>query len=182
MRCSEEDEFTFFLEREKMSRFEKISALVLGMVVVSALTGFAGNALTVLGRDAENSSLADALTGLVTLLVASLGWFENRRVAQEARQKEKRMAEPIRFFLVATSGDRREIPLHLRRRDCNRAETLGRVGMKPLTDPKARFALAGISSAAFLVALNEVQDGRRSEVEILCTEAEMAQFNWEKME
>ena len=157
-----------------MKRFETVSGLLVAVVVISALSGLAGNALKAVGLNPENVGMADALTGVVTLLIVFAGWLK-------ARLADGKAAEEIRFFLVA-GKERRAIPLHLRRRDCSRAETLGRLGMKPLTDPKARFALTGISSAAFLQSLNEVQDGFRSEVMIYCTEAELAQFNWEKME
>lgn len=166
--------------KKNFFKFETMAGLAVALVVLSALTGLAGNALKALGMDAENIGLADALTGLATLVVAALGWLSARRSQREAEANETKARRPVRFVLVA-GETRRELPLHLRARECARAEVLGRLGMLPVAENGKRFSLVAISRGDFLEDLNEVQDGFKDEVIIQGTEAEIAQFDWAKM-
>lgn len=171
--------------KKNFFNFESMAGLMVALVVLSALTGLAGNALKALGMDAENIGLADAMTGLATLVVAALGWLSARRSQLEAEAVETRARRPIKFLLYAgdgpCGGNFMELPLHLRARECARAEVLGRIGMLPMKEVGKRFSITALSQGAFLEKLNAVQDGLTDEVVIIGTESELGQFDWQKM-
>lgn len=156
-----------------MKRFESIFGVVVVVLVVLSVTGVVGDALRLVGMNADNVGMADAIVGLATLFVAGLFWLDERR-------RERRGSERIRFLLKG-SKEEKEAPLHLLRRDVARAEVLGRLGMMPMAEAGKRFSLSALSSAAFLENLNEVTEGKTSTVMLEVTQAELDQFDWSKI-
>jgi hypothetical protein len=165
---------------KRFFNFETLTGLMVSLVVLSALTGLAGNALKALGMDAENIGLADALTGLATLVVAALSWIAARRQVSKLEAEAARSRRPIKVFLTR-EGEKRELPLFFRAIEVTRAEMLGRMGMMPMKDAGKRFTFGFFSQPDFLRGLNEIQDGDGDELLIPVSEIEMSQFDWDKM-
>jgi len=121
--------------------------------------------LQILGGVADVAGVTGAIISALVLLRLKLA--------------EQKMQEDVQVLLRLEGEEGRVIalPLALKRRDLGRAELLGRLGMLPMRQKGARFALRALSNPAFMQGINEVTDGKTSVLVIPCTEDEIDQFD-----
>lgn len=112
------------------------------------------------------------LSGLVAAVFSAAIWVH-------IRLTERRQAEEVQVKLRLESGEREHVlPLAIVRRDLGRAELLGRIGMLPMRQKGARFALRALGSPDFMSDLNQVIESRTSTLVIPCSEEEFDQFDF----
>lgn len=113
----------------------------------------------------------DNVAGVFAAIVSAAIWLRMRNA-------EQKLQEDVRV-LLRLQGEGREIdlPLALKRRDLGRAELLGRLGMLPMRQKGARFALRALATPAFMRALNDVVEGKTSTLVVPCTAEEIDQFD-----
>lgn len=115
------------------------------------------------------SNLAGAVGGVVSAIGILFLLRDKRRMGQEVG---------VLLRLETAEGQTAiRLPLALKRRDVSRAELLGRLGMLPMKQKGARFALRHLSSPTFMAAVNEVVEGRRSTLIVPCSQEEIDQFD-----
>jgi hypothetical protein len=116
------------------------------------------------------------VVGQVSNLAGAIGGIVAAFGALKVLRAQKRALEGVTITLVLQGhGAERELPLEMLRKDVSRAELLGRLGMA-LKNQGQRFSLAALSTPAFMRAVNEVAEGKTSNLIIPCTEQEMEQF------
>ena len=113
------------------------------------------------------SNLAGAIGGII----AAFGVI--KMLAAQRRQAENVV---VALRLEGEEGTI-DLPLEMLRRDVSRAELLGRIGMLPMRQKGARFAIRSLSTPAFMRAVNEVVEGRISTLVIPATSGEIEQFD-----
>ena len=113
------------------------------------------------------SNLAGAIGGII----AAFGVI--KMLAAQRRQAENVV---VALRLEGEEGTI-DLPLEMLRRDVSRAELWGRIGMLPMRQKGARFAIRSLSTPAFMRAVNEVVEGRISTLVIPATSGEIEQFD-----
>jgi hypothetical protein len=117
--------------------------------------------------------------GISAALIAA---WQAYKLRQERKQENKRQDSTITVSLQSPTH-RIDLPVELRRREFNRAEILGRIGMIPLKDPSPnnRFKINHTNTREFLKNVNVIIDGQGdSELVISCTHEELEQFDLER--
>jgi hypothetical protein len=122
-------------------------------------------------------SLIADVVGISAALIAA---WQAYKLRQERKQENKRQDSTITVSLQSPTH-RFDLPVELRRREFNRAEILGRIGMIPLKDTSKRFVLRNTNTREFLKNVNVIIDGQGdSELVISCTHEELEQFDLER--
>ena len=131
------------------------------------------------------SSVADIIQivgAVFTVLFAVLGWREARQANAHTKRRESVQNERIKVFL-SNGTKQTELPVALRRAEVTRAEVLGRLGMLPIKEKGARFALGYLNKSAFLEDINSIavaedqHDTRLMRLIIHCSDSEFNQFD-----
>jgi hypothetical protein len=130
----------------------------------------------------EQISLIADIVGILGAVFALLAWVQagqiNKKIEQEQRRQNKRINVILRNGMQPL-----ELPIELRRAELTRAEILGRIGMIPMKEKGKRFSLGYLNTPEFLRRINELTEGHRDSVlEIPCTEEELNQFDYRKMQ
>jgi hypothetical protein len=133
-------------------------------------------------RSVEYLSFASDIIGVSGALFAGLAWWQSWQTVHDLQAERKRLDERIAVALVLRSnGQRRVLPLALRRRGLARAELLGRIGMLPMREAGRRFSLSFLASAEFLAQLDAAQAASgAATITIPCSDEEFQQFAAER--
>jgi hypothetical protein len=121
-------------------------------------------------------SLASDIIGVLGGIFAFFAWVQTLRLRKDQLKERERMNGKIRVILSYNESSY-ELPFHLRRSELTRAELLGRVGMIPVKDTKARFGISHFNSKEFFVRLNEIVLGEGNDILMIpCRQEEFEQF------
>jgi hypothetical protein len=114
--------------------------------------------------------LANVL-GVVSVAVSTAIYANQKRV-----EMKNNTIVSVKLILVDNSYEV-SLPLKMLRKDVSRAEMLGRLGMIPMRQKGARFAIKSLFSQALMDEIIKVQLGATNVVTIPCTREEIEQFD-----
>jgi len=121
-------------------------------------------------------SLIADMIGIVGAGFALGAWMQARWISQDLERERARQNKLVTVVLQH-GAERLMLPVELRRTELTRAEILGRIGMLPMCQRGARFALSYLSSPEFLRRINEIAASADDTVlTISCTREELDQF------
>ena len=125
-------------------------------------------------------NITGSLASILAFVWAVLAWKQSKKVAKKMEFEKNRLNKKIKVTLQH-GGDKRELPIKLRRTDVTRAEVLGRLGMVPMKENGKRFSLSYLNTSEFLDAIVKITENDGDDhLLIPCNEGEFYQFAWEK--
>lgn len=116
--------------------------------------------------------------GFIGMFFALFAWLQARGLRDDIARERARQEQEIEIKLVLeTENQEKTLPISIKRRELSRAEVLGRLGMMPMKEAGKRFALAYLSTPAFLDQIDLAQIASRpTTITIPCSNGEFEQF------
>lgn len=124
----------------------------------------------------DNFDKLGMIVGVVTGFITVFIWIH-----LIMRERKYNQLIAISLF-VPSSGLKATLPGKIRRKNLTRAELQGLLGMLPMKVAKDRYVLSVLNTADFFQVLEEAQIRRDiTEINIICDESEIAQFDSERL-
>lgn len=125
----------------------------------------------------DNFDKLGMVVGVVTGVITVFIWIH-----LIMRERKYNQLIAISLF-VPSSGFKATLPGKIRRKNLTRAELQGLLGMLPMKVAKDRYVLSVLNTAEFFQVLEEAQVCRHiDEINIICNEDEITQFDGERLQ